>query len=180
VRPRDLEKHHLGEWGEKMVLLKLQELGFEVVPKGGFGPHDIEARRPPTGSWLRIEVKTSRWKNEGLRDRDGQRISYWGWLVKSREQTELHFDYLVGVAQVEGQDRTARFFVFTREEANSQPSLDPRPGIKPANVEKKIDLFGSMADFDRARAADPGLFSQLEEHLNQEPSRFEKQWSKIH
>lgn len=179
MKSRDLEKHHLGEWGEKMVLLKLCDLGFKVAVKGGFGPHDYEVQIPQGSSPRRIEVKTSSWKNEGLRDRAGSKISYWGWLVKDRKQTDLRFDYLVCVAEIKGDTREGRFFVFTRDEANSQPSLAPRPGIKPANVEKKIDLFGSVSDFDRARTTDPDLFSLLEENLNREPTRFENQWGKI-
>ena len=162
-----------------MVLLKLQGLGFELVPKGGFGPHDIEARRPPGGPWRRIEVKTSRWKNEGLRDPDGRNIHYWGWLVKDRKQRDLRFDHLVCVAEIKGETRAARFFVFTREEANSQPSLLPRPGVKPANVEKKIDLFENETEFERAREVDHELFSSLEAALNRNPSAFEDAWGKI-
>lgn len=99
MRSHDLEKHHLGEWGEKMVLLKLCELGFKIAVKGGFGPHDYEVQRPPDGPARRIEVKTSSWKNEGLKHRRGERIYYWGWLVKSRGRSERDFDYLVCVAE---------------------------------------------------------------------------------
>ena len=58
-------------------------------------------------------------------------------------------------------------------------SLEPRPGVKPRNVENKIDLLGSARDFERARAADPELFSPLEERLNQDSSFFEDAWEKI-
>jgi len=51
--------------------------------------------------------------------------------------------------------------------------------VKPRNVENKIDLLGSARDFERARAADPELFSPLEERLNQDPSFFEDAWEKI-
>ena len=88
MRNRDLDKLHLGDWGEKLVLLKLRDLGFEVTPRGGFSPHDIEANRGPSGRMIRIEVKTSTWKNEGLQDRAGERIYYWGWLVKGRGRPE--------------------------------------------------------------------------------------------
>jgi len=176
---RKLRKHHLGDWGEKLVLLRLRDHGFEVEPRGGFGAYDIDARRPPDDRIIRVEVKTSKWKNEGLRDRDGGPLYYWGWLVKDRDRHELRFDFLVGVAEVARDIRGARFFIFSHAEAAAQPSLKPRPGVKPKNVEKKIDLFGSKVNFDRARASDLHLFSPLEEQLNTDPSQFEDQWSKI-
>lgn len=166
-----------------MASLRLQALGFKIKPKGGFAPYYIKLSRLWDGSpvSLRVEVRTSRWKNEGLLDLQGQPIFYWGWRVKSRGRPDPDCDYLVGVATPEDEESDARFFIFTRSEALTQPTLDPRDTIdvKPDNVGKKIDFLGSLPAFERARQAAPRLFSSLEEMLHRGPDLFERAWWKI-
>ncbi len=183
LRTGELRRQHLAAWGENVASLRLQALGFEIRPKGGFASYDIKVSRLPDSKpvSLRIEVRTSRWKNEGLLDLQGQRIFYWGWRVKSRGRPDPACDYLVGVAKPEDEESDPRFFIFTRSEALMQPTLDLRDTIdvKPGNVAKKIDFLGSLPAFERARQAAPRLFSSLEETLHRGPDLFERAWWKI-
>jgi len=103
-----------------------------------FRRYDIKVSRLPDSSpvSLRIEVRTSRWKHEGLLDLHGQRIFYWGWRVKSRGRHDPDWDYLVGVAKHANEESDARFLHFRPFGGVNATNLDLRDTIdvKPGNV----------------------------------------------
>jgi hypothetical protein len=161
-------KKLVSELGEIYVINELLEHFNNVEPRGGQGKYDIKVGE------IRVEVKTSLLKNDGLYDKQ---LQFWGWTVKRANQKDNRkFDILVGVTlnkdwKVEG------FYIFNFDEAytqNCDVTITRYPSIM-----KKIHIFQNERDFSSAQQISPNEVTELEERIILNKKDFLNRWDKI-
>lgn len=167
----NLPRKLIGELGELYVCERLCGMGFKnIVPKGGHAPYDILLKDED----VRIEVRTSLLKNEGLYP-DG--IDFFGWRVKTKNQKEdQRFDVLVGIALPES-FKEPEFYVFSYGETEKLADM-PHSWRYP-NIRTKIHLFRDTRAFKRAVRAKPQLVTRFERYINKHPEGFKDRWDKL-
>jgi hypothetical protein len=160
----------VGELGEFYVIKKLQSMGFsKIVHKGGHSRYDILLGNEN----LRIEVRTSLLKNEGIYPKG---INFFGWKIKTKGQKdEQPFDILIGVALPESFKKPT-FYIFTHQETEK---LDTISGGRFSNIKTKIHLFKDTETLMNALKAKPALVTKFERYINKYPEKFINRWDKI-
>ena len=160
----------IGELGEFYVINKLQSLGYKNIEhKGGHSRYDILLKDQD----VKIEVRTSLLKNEGLYPKD---IDFFGWRVKTKNQKKDHkFDILIGIA-LPGSFKVPKFYLFTHKETEK---LDIVTGGRFSNIATKIHLFKNQEILKKAIKAKPKHVTRFERYINRNPEKFLNQWSKI-
>lgn len=158
----------VGILGELYVLAELEKRGYKPKAKGGCGRCDIAL--PLTK--MRVEVKTSLLKNEGLYDpRD---IEFYGFTVEGKR--EPSYDYLICVC-LDDTFTKPKFYVLTREEALSIDVVKI-PRYK-GTIRRKIHIFRSQQDFEKAVLSSPLLVTAKEREINQQWKKFRGAWNKL-
>ena len=154
----------VGFCGELLVKSKLAENGIRFLSKGGQAGFDIELK----DSGKRIEVRSSLLKNEGIYPKD---IMFYGWRIKDRD-SEVKYDYLVCVAFDE-ELTNPRFYIFTRDEALQAGDVSI-PRFK--KVQKKLHLFRSVEEMERAIKERPKYVTEWERYVNLNSGKYEDRW----
>jgi len=159
----------VGQLGEYYVLSELEKRGFLLQPKGGQAGHDIYLPNED----IRIEVKTSLLKNEGLYPKE---VKFYGWRVKNRGQKrDNKFDFLVGIA-LDDSFTKPKFYIFTRKEAFKVG--DVRLG-RFNGIQKKITIFENIKAMKNAVKAKPKYVTEYEKYINKNQEKFLNKWGKI-
>lgn len=157
----------LGLLGEYYVLAELERNGFQPQQKGGQGGYDIYIPE----SKIKIEVKTSLLKNEGLYLKG---INFWGWVTKRSGQKKTNYDALIAVAL----DKywKPKYYVFTsKETAKSNIKITRYPLIK-----KAIQLFENKIAYAKALKEKPHILrNRCISEINSNPRKFLDRWDKI-
>ena len=154
----------VGFCGELLVKSKLAENGIRFLSKGGQAGFDIELK----DSGKRIEVRSSLLKNEGIYPKD---IMFYGWRIKN-SNSKVKYDYLVCVAFDE-RLTNPRFYVFTRDEALQAGDVSI-PRFR--NVQKKLHLFRSLEEMEKAVEERPSYVTEWERHVNRSRDKYEDRW----
>jgi len=169
INPR-IPNKIVGEMGEYYVLRELHRKGCrDIAHKGGHSGFDILL----TNKGIKIEVKTSLLKNEGLFP---EGINFYGWRVKTRGQKkDEKFDILICVA-LDRYFQDSKFYIFTYDEAYS--AADVNLG-RFKSVQKKINLFENKDALKKAERAKPEYVTDLDRLVTKTPARFLNQWRKL-
>jgi len=154
----------VGLCGELLVKSKLAENGIRFLSKSGQAGFDIELK----DSDKRIEVRSSLLKNEDIYPKD---IMFYQWRIKDRD-SEVKYDYLVCVAFDEGLTNP-RSYVFTRDEALQAGDVSI-PRFK--KVQKKLHLFRSIEEMERAIKERPKYVTEWERYVNLNSGKYENRW----
>ena len=159
----------VGDIGEYYVLQELEKRGFTVNGRGGQAGHDIYLPNED----IRIEVKTSLLKNEGLYP---EGINFYGWRVKNRDQKKDNkFDFLVGIS-LDDSFTKPKFYIFTRKEAFKVG--DVKLG-RFNGIQKKITIFENIKAMKNAVKAKPKYVTEYEKYINKNQTKFLNKWGKI-
>jgi len=155
----------VGLCGELLVKMKLAEKGISFKSKGGQGGYDIRLE-----NGKKIEVRSSLLKNEGLYPKD---VRFFGWRIKKRGK-EVGFDYLLCVA-FDDDLANPKIYLFTKEEALKAGDVEI-PRFK--GVQKKLHLFRSHQEMEKAVRYNPRIVSNWEVEVNKlkHEFEFEKRW----
>ncbi|MGQ9469805.1 MAG: hypothetical protein ACUVTD_08330 [Nitrososphaerales archaeon] len=154
----------VGFSGELLVKSKLMEDNIPFTSKGGQAGFDIVLK----ASGKKIEVRSSLLKNEGIYPED---VMFHEWRIKDRDKEEK-YDYLVCVAFNEGLTNP-RFYIFTKEEAMKAGDVDI-PRFR--KVQKKLHLFRSLEEMEKAIKERPDYVTEWERQVNQSRSKYENRW----
>ncbi len=158
----------VGNLGEFYVADALVKNGFDVELKNGQAKCDILVNKT-----IRVNVKTSFFKDEG-KYQDG--IKCFGWRIQTKEQKNVdNFDFLIGVT-LEDSFEKPEFYVFSKKETVNLQEIKLK---KFANILKKIDIFGSIADMEKALRTDKEAISGYEDYINRHKEEFLNRWEKI-
>ena len=159
----------VGELGEFYVLDALQRNGFEDIQhKGGQSGYDIFLK----SSGLRIEVKTSLAKNDGIFPKTDPEILTYGWTALKANQDTPKYDILIGVA-IDESFANPNFYIFTRETIDQ---IDEIPLKRYSSVKKRIWLFADHQTYLQALEIKPKAITDFERHLNEHPEEFRDRW----
>ncbi len=169
INPRIPQKI-VGEMGEYYVLRELFRRGCrDIEHRGGHSGFDILLTRRN----VRVEVKTSLLKNDGLYP---EGINFWGWRVKTRGQKrDEKFDFLICVA-LDQNFKSPKFYIFSYKEAYS--AADVNMG-RFKSVQKKINLFESKKALRKAEESKPKYVTDLDRLVTRRPSKFLDKWNKL-
>ncbi|MCX5709679.1 MAG: hypothetical protein NT088_02995 [Candidatus Omnitrophica bacterium] len=159
----------VGDIGEYYVLRELEKRGFSPDPKGGQAGYDIYL---PNND-IRIEVRTSLLKNEGLFPKE---VQFYGWRVKNRGQkTDDKFDFLVGIA-LDNSFKKPKFYIFTHKEAFKVRDVNIG---RFRNIQKKIAIFENAKAMKEAIKAKSKEVTPYEKYINRNQGQFLNKWGKI-
>ena len=94
-----------------------------------------------------------------------------GWRIKDRNK-EVKYDYFVCVAFDEGLTNQ-RFYIFTKEEAMKAGDVNI-PRFR--RVQKKLHLFRSLEEMEKAIKERPDYVTEWERRVNQNRHKYENRW----
>ncbi len=159
----------IGLAGELLVKTHLTESRIPFEAKGGQAGYDILLRDRESKN--RIEVRSSTLKNEGLYS---EKIMFYGWRLQNWNE-EIGYDYLVCVAFDDALSNP-RFYLFRRDEV--EKANDVWIG-RFGKVRKKLHLFRTLDEMEKAVAEKPELVTQWERTVNQEQKEYENCWKTL-
>jgi len=96
---------------------------------------------------------------------------FYGWRIKDRN-SEVKYDYLICVAFDEGL-ANPRLYVFTRDEALQAGDVSI-PRFR--NVQKKLHLFRSLEEMEKAVRERPKYVTEWERYVNRNSGKYEDRW----
>ena len=159
--------------GEFLVMEKLEEKGFEILPKSIASKYDIELVNCPR---KRVEVKTSTIKQcWGI---DG-----YGWTVLKKRQ-KPGFDYLicVGIEGLKNCRETAEFYVLDIKEI--KPFLlteedDEQDLGWVTSVSEALHICRFVSDWPKVKDVKDQRYTKLENRVNGNIKEYYNKWDKI-
>lgn len=159
----------IGVLGEYYVLHELDKSRISFRHKGGSAGCDIVLANN-----VRIEVRTSLLKNEGLYPKG---INFFGWRVKNKKQKKQRkFDFMIGVA-LDDTFKIPKFYIFTYDEACKVGDVENLGMFR--NVQKKIHLFEDIKAMNNAIKSEPQFVTDYEIYINKHKDEFINKWSKM-
>lgn len=171
-RNTKIPKKLAGDLGELYVLYELQNMGFEnIIHKGGQSGYDIHLKY----NNIRIEVKTSFPKNDGIYPKEPYNIQFYGWTALRVKQVMPPYDILIGIALDES-FKNPKFYIFTSDEVNRIGKVELK---RYRAIKKKIHLFIDEKSYTGAVNSQPNLVTEFEKYINRNPTEFCNRWDKI-
>ncbi len=157
----------IGLAGELLVKTQLTESRIPFEAKGGQAGYDILLCDRESNN--RIEVRSSTLKNEGIYS---EKIMSYGWRLQNWNEEEIGYDYLVCVA-FDDVLSNPRFYLFRRDEV--MKANDVQIG-RFGKVRKKLHLFRTLDEMEKAVAEKRELVTQWEITVNQKRKNYENRW----
>lgn len=165
-----LSKPLLGKVGEYYVFLELMKRDVMAIEKSGHSRYDLYLPKTVGSEGIRVEVRTSLPKNEGIYPKD---IWFYGWRVEThREKTPLPFDVMICVT-LKKDFSEPQFYLFTKKELLQLSKV--KIGRFP-NVRRKIHLFPDEHTLKKAIAAKPDIVTWFERRINKKRGKYLNRW----